>query len=127
MTRRTLPPDNYQVSHTNQLAMRTSPTNIGLWMVSAVGAHDFGYLTEDQVVDALTRTMETIHKLERYEGHLLNWYDIQTLVPLEPRYVSMVDSGNLLGALWTLEHGIDEMIRGPILDAQGFRGPAGHR
>jgi cyclic beta-1,2-glucan synthetase len=117
-----LPPDNYQVSHKNQLAMRTSPTNIGFWMVSAVGAHDFGYLTVDQVVDELTRTMETIHKLERYEGHLLNWYDIQTLAPLEPRYVSMVDSGNLLAALWTLEHGLDEMIRGPILDAKVFAG-----
>ena len=41
--------------------------------------------------------METIGKLERHEGHLLNWYDIQTLAPLKPRYVSTVDSGNLLG------------------------------
>jgi cyclic beta-1,2-glucan synthetase len=117
-----LPPDNYQVSHKNQLAMRTSPTNIGFWMVSAVGAHDFGYVTADQVVDDLTRTMETIRKLERHEGHLLNWYDIRTLAPLEPRYVSMVDSGNLLGALWTIEHGLDEMIRSPILDAKVFAG-----
>jgi cyclic beta-1,2-glucan synthetase len=117
-----LPPDNYQVSHKNQLAMRTSPTNIGLWLVSAIGAHDFGYLTADQVVDGLTHTMETIRKLERHEGHLLNWYDIQTLAPLEPRYVSMVDSGNLLGALWTLESGIDEMVRSPLFDAKVFAG-----
>jgi cyclic beta-1,2-glucan synthetase len=117
-----LPPDNYQVSHKNQLAMRTSPTNIGFWMVGALAAHDFGYLTVDQAVDKLTRTMETIGKLERYEGHLLNWYDIQTLAPLEPRYVSMVDSGNLLGALWALEHGLDELIQGPMLDAKAFAG-----
>jgi cyclic beta-1,2-glucan synthetase len=117
-----LPPDNYQVSHKNQLAMRTSPTNIGFWMLSALAAHDFGYLTVDQVVEKLTHTMETIGKLERYKDHLLNWYDISTLTPLEPRYVSMVDSGNLLGSLWALEHGLDDMMRGPILDAKAFAG-----
>jgi cyclic beta-1,2-glucan synthetase len=117
-----LPPDNYQVSHQNQLATRTSPTNIGLWMLSALAAHDFGYLTADQVVDKLTHTMETIGKLERYEGHLLNWYDTQTLTPLEPRYVSAVDSGNLLGALWSLEHGLDELIQTPVLDVKAFEG-----
>jgi cyclic beta-1,2-glucan synthetase len=117
-----LPPDNYQVSPQKPLAMRTSPTNIGLWMLSALAAHDFGYLTVDQVVDKLTHTMETIGKLERYEGHLLNWYDIQTLTPLEPRYVSAVDSGNLLGALWSLEHGLDELIQTPVLDVKAFEG-----
>ncbi len=117
-----LPPDNYQVSHTNKLSMRTSPTNIGFWMLSALGAHDFGYLTVDQVVEGLTRTVETIGKLERYEGHLLNWYDIQTLTPLEPRYVSMVDSGNLLGCLWALEKGLDELIQAPVLAANAFEG-----
>jgi cyclic beta-1,2-glucan synthetase len=117
-----LPPDNYQLSHQNQLAMRTSPTNIGLWMLGALAAYDFGYETLDRVVEKLTHTMETIGKLERYEGHLLNWYDIQTLAPLEPRYVSSVDSGNLLGALWTLEHGLDELIRTPVLDVKAFEG-----
>lgn len=117
-----LPPDNYQVSHQNGLAMRTSPTNIGLWMTSALGAHDSSYLTIDQVVERLTRTMETIGRLERYEGHLLNWYDIRTLVPLEPRYVSTVDSGNLLGALWALGQGLDELVHGPILDNKAFAG-----
>jgi cyclic beta-1,2-glucan synthetase len=117
-----LPPDNYQVSHQNRLAMRTSPTNIGLWMTSALGAHDSGYLTIDQVAERLTHTMETIGRLERYEGHLLNWYDIQTLAPLEPRYVSTVDSGNLLGALWALEQGLDELTHGSILDGKAFAG-----
>jgi cyclic beta-1,2-glucan synthetase len=117
-----LPPDNYQVSHRNQLAMRTSPTNIGLWMLSALAAHDFGYLTGDQVVEKLTHTLGTIGKLERYEGHLLNWYDTQTLAPLEPRYVSTVDSGNLLSALWCLVHGLEELIQGPVLDNTAFGG-----
>jgi len=117
-----LPPDNYQVAHQNHLAMRTSPTNIGLWMTSALGAHDCGYLTINQVVAALTRTMATIGRLERHQGHLLNWYDIQTLAPLEPRYVSGVDSGNLLGALWALEQGLGELVLGPVLDGKAFAG-----
>ena len=117
-----LPPDNYQVSHGDQLAMRTSPTNIGLWMLSAIAAHDFGYLTLDQVVENLTHTMATLNRLERHEGHLLNWYDVQTLTPLEPRYVSAVDSGNLLGALWSLEHALKELLEGPLLDEKALEG-----
>ncbi len=117
-----LPPDNYQVAHQNRLAMRTSPTNIGLWMTSVLGAHDSGYLTIDQVVERLTSTMKTLDRLEKYEGNLLNWYDIQTLEPLEPRYVSAVDSGNLLGALWTLGHGLEEIIHSPLLDGKAIAG-----
>jgi len=117
-----LPPDNYQVFHQDQLAMRTSPTNIGLWMLSALAARDFGYLTADQVVETLARSLETIRTLERHEGHLLNWYDIQTRKPLEPRYVSTVDSGNLLGALWTLEHGLEELLQRPLLEESTFKG-----
>jgi cyclic beta-1,2-glucan synthetase len=119
-----LPPDNYQVAHQDRLAMRTSPTNIGLWMTSALGAHDCGYLTVNQVVERLGSTMKTIGRLERHQGHLLNWYDIQTLVPLEPRYVSTVDSGNLLGALWALEQGLDELVHAPLLDGKAFAGLA---
>ena len=117
-----LPPDNYQMSPQNQLAMRTSPTNIGLALLGTLAAHDFGYMTVDQVVEKLAHTLETIGKLERYEGHLLNWYDIKTLKPLEPRYVSFVDSGNLLGALWSLEHGLDELMHKPIWDGKVFEG-----
>ena len=117
-----LPPDNFQVAHQNRLAMRTSPTNIGLWMASVLGAHDSGYLTVNQVVEKLTGSMATIGRLELYKGHLLNWYDIQTLVPLEPRYVSTVDSGNLLGALWAIEQGLNELLHAPLLDSKTFAG-----
>ncbi|WP_319560695.1 GH36-type glycosyl hydrolase domain-containing protein [Marispirochaeta sp.] len=117
-----LPPDNYQVSHQDRLAMRTSPTNIGLWLLSAAAAHDFGYCTIDQVVHLLSKSMETISGLQRFEGHLLNWYDLQTLKPLEPRYVSMVDSGNLIGTLWALEQSLRRMIETPLLDKRLFEG-----
>ena len=117
-----LPPDNYQVAHQDSLAMRTSPTNIGLWMTSVLGAFDSGYLTINQVIDKLFSTMATINQLQHHRGHLLNWYDIRTLAPLEPRYVSTVDSGNMLGCLWTLEQGLEEMIHSPFLGANALAG-----
>ncbi len=117
-----LPPDNYQVSYQNALAMRTSPTNIGLWLASVAGAHDLGYVTVDDAVTVLSRSMKTIESLERHEGHLLNWYDVRTLLPLTPRYVSTADSGNLLGALWSLEHRLAALQREPLIDARMFAG-----
>jgi cyclic beta-1,2-glucan synthetase len=111
-----LPPDNYQESHQDKLAMRTSPTNIGLWMLSVQAAQDSGYVSPATVLEKLTRTMASIDRLERHEGHLLNWYEIEHLQPLEPRYVSSVDSGNLLGSLWTLEHGLEELQARPLID-----------
>jgi hypothetical protein len=100
-----LPPDNSQLALNVEVARRTSPTNIGLWLNSALAAHDFGYLTADDFVRRCSATMETLGKLERYEGHLLNWYDTNTLAPLPPQYVSTVDSGNLIASLWVLAQG----------------------
>lgn len=116
-----LPPDNFQLAHGTGLALRTSPTNIGLWLLAVEGAHDFGYLTVDQVIDRLHDSLDAVGRLERYNGHLLNWYDLQSLEPLEPRYVSSVDSGNLLASLWTLEQGIREILAGPVIGPQAFR------
>ncbi len=117
-----LPPDNYQVSHQNQLAMRTSPTNIGMYLLSALGANDFGYLTLDQTIERLTQTMGTLNNLERHEGHLLNWYDLKDQSPLQPRYVSSVDSGNFIATLWTLNQGIKENLERPILSDSALSG-----
>lgn len=117
-----LPPDNFQVFYQKGLAFRTSPTNIGLYLVSALSAFDFGYLSVDEVAKKLTKTMETIEKLERHEGHLLNWYDIKTLAPLNPRYVSTVDSGNLLGSLWTLRRGLESLVNAQLLDKKALAG-----
>ncbi|TVR32170.1 MAG: glycosyl transferase [Spirochaetaceae bacterium] len=117
-----LPPDNYQVSHQDQLAMRTSPTNIGLWLLSVPAACDFGYLTTDQAIDVMGKSMATIAEMERFKGHLLNWYDIETLLPLEPRYVSTVDSGNLLASLLSVEYALEALTAAPLLDKNAFEG-----
>lgn len=117
-----LPPDNYQEHLNIELAPRTSPTNIGLWLLSALAARDFGYVTLDQATERCLATLESMENLERHDGHLLNWYDVTTMAPLYPRYVSTVDSGNLLASLWTLSQGQREIAAQPILDESALLG-----
>jgi cellobiose phosphorylase len=119
-----LPPDNVQETPTKEIFMRTSPTNIGLSMLAAVAANDFGYITIDDLVERNLRTLETLSRLERFEGHLFNWYDLSTLEPLRPRYVSAVDSGNLLASLWTFQTSCDELAARPLLEESALRGIA---
>jgi cyclic beta-1,2-glucan synthetase len=117
-----LPPDNVQETPMREIFMRTSPTNIGLSMLATVAANDFGYITIDELVARNLGTLETINRLERFEGHLFNWYDLKTLEPLHPRYVSTVDSGNLLASLWTFETSCDELATFPLLGGGALRG-----
>ena len=119
-----LPPDNTQLALRIEVAARTSPTNIGLWLTSALAARDLGYLTPDDFWRRCSQTMATLDRLETYEGHFLNWYDIQTLKPLLPKYVSTADSGNLLACLWVLEQGCHDTLRNPLLGQQTLRGLA---
>ena len=97
-----LPPDNMQEDPVQVVAHRTSPTNIGLYLLSTAAAHEFGWLSLAQTVDRIEATFATMTKLEMFRGHFYNWYDTQSLVPLEPKYVSSVDSGNLAGHLITV-------------------------
>lgn len=108
-----LPPDNYQEAPVEVVAHRTSPTNIGMGLLSTLAAHDLGYITARELVERLERTMSTIEALEHFEGHLLNWYDTTNLAALLPRYVSTVDSGNLAGALIALAHGLRQVANEP--------------
>lgn len=101
-----LPPDNYQEIPALMTAHRTSPTNIGLSLLANLTAWDFGYLTQNEVLVRVGQTLDTLDKLEHYRGHLYNWYDTRTLQPLNPRYISSVDSGNLAGHLLTLSTGL---------------------
>ncbi len=117
-----LPPDNFQEDPRGVVAHRTSPTNIGLYLLSVVSAHDFGFITVGELVDRLDKTLATIEKLERREGHILNWYDTQTLAPLEPQYVSTVDSGNFAAYLWTLREACEELVFAPIVNRTLFDG-----
>jgi cyclic beta-1,2-glucan synthetase len=94
-----LPPDNFQEDPLPVIARRTSPTNIGLYLLATVCARRFGWLGTGELVRRLGDSLDTIGRLEHCRGHLYNWYDTTDLRPLEPRYVSSVDSGNLAGHL----------------------------
>jgi cyclic beta-1,2-glucan synthetase len=87
------------------VAHYTTPTNIGLFLVSTLSAYDLGYIGLLELAVRLRSTFESIDKMEHYRGHLMNWYDSQTLAALPPRYVSTVDSGNLAACLITLKQG----------------------
>jgi cyclic beta-1,2-glucan synthetase len=116
-------PDNYQDNRAEVIAHRTSPTNIGLQLLAALGAYDFGYLGVTGVLDRLEPTFDTLLRMQRYRGHFYNWYETRTLAPLPPAYISTVDSGNLAGYLLALRSGILELAESrPIVDASVLEG-----
>ena len=119
-----LPPDNVQEQPRGEVAHRTSPTNIGMMFLSSLAACDLGYVGLDDLASRLTNSLDTLARLDRYRGHLLNWYDTRTLEPLTPRYVSTVDSGNLAVSLLALKEGCLELADGPALRSQQWRGLA---
>ncbi|PWR75999.1 cyclic beta 1-2 glucan synthetase [Methanospirillum stamsii] len=104
-----LPPDNYQEQPVTAIAHRTSPTDIGLSLLSTLAAYDFGYIPAGILVDKTQKTFTTMGKLKRFRGHFYNWYDTITLEPLLPRYISTVDSGNLVGDILVLRQGLDKI------------------
>jgi cyclic beta-1,2-glucan synthetase len=117
-----LPPDNYQEQPGPFLAHRTSPTNIGLALLSFLAAHDLGYVGAAELVRRLERSLDSVESLERFRGHLLNWYDTRTKIPLRPRYVSTVDSGNLAGSLLALAAGLRDLAGGKVPAARALSG-----
>ncbi|CAN5835595.1 hypothetical protein BH11PSE12_BH11PSE12_00680 [soil metagenome] len=117
-----LPPDNMQEYPVAAVAHRTSPTNIGLALLSNVSAYDFAYIDMGRLLTRTENTMQTMARLERHQGHFYNWYDTQSLMPLHPVYVSTVDSGNLAGHLLTLRAALLALPDQAILSPQLFQG-----
>jgi cyclic beta-1,2-glucan synthetase len=111
-----LPPDNVQLVPELVIAHRTSPTNIGMSLLSTLAAHDLGFIDADELAARIEATLTTVESLERFEGHLLNWYDTRSLAPLAPAYVSTVDSGNLAGALLTLSVALRQLHLDQLAD-----------
>lgn len=97
-----LPPDNLQESRREKVAQRTSSTNIGLGLLTIVSAYDLNFISLEEALNLLENSLNTIKKLEKWNGHLYNWYNTKNLMPLLPKYVSTVDSGNFVGYLYTL-------------------------
>ena len=114
-----LPPDNFQESPAQVVASRTSPTNIGMYLLSTVSARDFGWISLSETVDRIAETLLTVERLERHRGHLYNWYDTRRLAPLKPLYISSVDSGNLAGHLLAVSSAFEEWAEAPSAYLQG--------
>ncbi|HSP97487.1 MAG TPA: glucoamylase family protein [Candidatus Dormibacteraeota bacterium] len=119
-----LPPDNFQEDPRPAVAHRTSPTNLGLYLLSVVAARDFGWLGTLDATDRLAATLTRMNGLERFRGHFYNWYDTRDLHVLEPKYVSSVDSGNLAGHLIALQNAARELLGGPVMGSEWSAGIA---
>ncbi|MFN5061439.1 MAG: GH36-type glycosyl hydrolase domain-containing protein [Pseudomonadota bacterium] len=115
-----LMPDNLQIVPSRVVAERTSPTNISLSMLSVQSAYDLGFIPWSLAIEKIGLITSTIVSMEKYRGHLFNWYAIRNLAPLNPRYISSVDSGNLLGHLYTLLSVYDDAASLPILSTVHF-------
>lgn len=103
-----LPPDNYQSSPAERTAMRTSPTNIGMFLISALAARDFGYINSEKLAEYMDSTANSIDKLLKWRGNLYNWYDIKSLEVIGEPFISSVDSGNFLVCLTAVCEGLKE-------------------
>ncbi len=119
-----LPPDNFQDTPARKIAERTSPTNIGLYLLSVVSAREFGWISQRNAADRIEATLTTIEALPKYRGHLFNWYSTADLSVLQPQYISSVDSGNLAGHLVSLSAALRQWAEGPSVhlppDARGI-------
>jgi cyclic beta-1,2-glucan synthetase len=116
-----LPPDNYQ-EDPPVVARRTSPTNIGLLLLSTLSARDLGYVGLLALADRLENTLWSTAKLERYRGHLFNWYETVNATAIVPHYISTVDSGNLAGHLLAMKQACLELVQEPVFSAQTLAG-----
>jgi cyclic beta-1,2-glucan synthetase len=117
-----LPPDHFQEDPKGIVAHRTSPTNIGLMLISTASAYDMGYIGVLDFIYRMIYSFETIDNLEKYRGHLLNWYDTQTLKTLSPRYVSSVDSGNFGASLIGLYQTLKDLPNHAVCPTELFQG-----
>ena len=117
-----LPPDNFQETPTPVVARRTSPTNIGIYLLSSTSAFEFGWSGLIDWIERLEATMNVLGRLERFRGHFFNWYDTGTAQPLLPTYVSTVDSGNLAGHLIALANALESALEQPLWGSERLTG-----
>lgn len=103
-----LPPDNIQLSPISEVALRTSPTNIGFYFVSLLAARDLGLISTDELCTRLECSLDTVEGLKKYKGNLFNWYSLKDASVIGDNYVSAVDSGNFVVMLVALKEGLRE-------------------
>lgn len=103
-----LPPDNVQFSPVYRICHRTSPTNIGMYLVSVLAACDRRLISPKTMCARISHTLDSLECMEKYHGNLYNWYETKTLELCPNPYVSSVDSGNLVCSMVALKEGLKE-------------------
>lgn len=101
-------PDHHQIEPNIGVAHRTSPTNIGLSLVGVMAACDLGFIDTNEMVERIGQIIDSVEVLERWRGHLYNWYDTRSRQPMAPHYISSVDSGNFVVCLAVLVQGLEQ-------------------
>ena len=107
-------PDNYQEDRKNKIVRRTSSTNIGLSMMAVISANDLGYINREKTIEFIKNILNTVDELQKWNGHLYNWYNTETKEPLYPRYVSTVDSGNFVGYLYVIKNWLENQNKNDL-------------
>ncbi len=116
-----LPPDHFQQTTPEPVSVRTSATDLGMYLVSIISSLDLGFITLTDLLDRCQKTLSTMNRLDLLNGHFFNWYDVKTLKVLPPGYVSTVDSGNLACGLLTLHQGLKELSTSPLAGQKTMR------
>ncbi len=106
-----LAPDNIQENRRPKIVNRTSSTNIGFSLLAVINAYDLKFIDIKSTIERLNNSLNTIDKLEKWNGHLLNWYNIRTLEPLKPMFISTVDSGNFVVAIYVVKEFLEEIYK----------------
>lgn len=115
-------PDNFQYMPNKNVAYRSSPTNIGLSLVSIIAANDMGFLDPTNMQSLIENVLSTIETLKKWNGHLYNWYDTKTLEPLSPYFISSVDSGNLASYMILCANAIQKKLYVPLIEKRQIEG-----
>jgi hypothetical protein len=109
-----LPIDNVRLTKTSvaltdaAIGDYTSGTDIGLYLIDVVAAHQLGFLPHDEAVNRIRRVLDTVDGLESYRGFLYNYYDT-TVLERTSNFVSFVDSSWLTAAFMVVRMSFPEL------------------
>ncbi|HCU56076.1 MAG TPA: hypothetical protein DIC18_01930 [Clostridiales bacterium] len=102
-------PDNLQLFPYEIEAKMTSPTNLGFSLLAEVCALKLDFIVKEKAISRIETLVESLEKLEKWNGHLFNWYDTKTYRVMPPRVVSAVDSANLVACMIVVKNCLSEM------------------
>ena len=102
-------PDNYQTNREEKEDIKTSPTDIAMSLTSIISAHALEFIDDRKAIRMMEKIITSIETLEKWNGHLYNWYRISDMKKMTPFYISSVDSGNLAIALLTVKEFLKEI------------------